>query len=153
MNKIDVSKVIGNLANVGVVVGLVFLGIELRQNNEAMTATVRASRAASSQGTFSPFFQSAELAEALAHATGRDAESILLGAYVNHTFIGWQYTYGEYQAGELDVDDLPVRGWIGSITSNPFFESAWARASESGGFNSEFVEYVDSHLKEFRESH
>lgn len=36
MNRMDVGQTIGILANVGVIAGIVFLGIELRQNNELL---------------------------------------------------------------------------------------------------------------------
>ena len=38
MKKIDLGQAIGILANVGVIAGIVFLGMELRQNNELVVA-------------------------------------------------------------------------------------------------------------------
>ena len=38
MKKIDLGQAIGILANVGVTAGIVFLGMELRQNNELVVA-------------------------------------------------------------------------------------------------------------------
>ena len=38
MKKLDLGQSIGILANVGVIAGIVFLGLELRQHNELMEA-------------------------------------------------------------------------------------------------------------------
>ncbi len=41
MKKLDLGQTITILANVGVIAGIVFLGMELRQNNELMAADAR----------------------------------------------------------------------------------------------------------------
>jgi len=38
LKKIDLGQAIGILANAGVIAGIVFLGMELRQNNELVVA-------------------------------------------------------------------------------------------------------------------
>ncbi len=38
MNKINLGQTITILANLGVIAGIVFLGLELRQNNELVVA-------------------------------------------------------------------------------------------------------------------
>ena len=42
MKKIDLGQTIMIIANVGVIAGIVFLGIELRRNNELMQSQIRA---------------------------------------------------------------------------------------------------------------
>ena len=44
MKKIDLGRTIGILANLGVIAGIIFLGVELRQNNELMEAEARRAR-------------------------------------------------------------------------------------------------------------
>ena len=41
MKKIDLGQSIGILANLGVIAGIVFLGLELRQNNSLLAAQAR----------------------------------------------------------------------------------------------------------------
>jgi hypothetical protein len=41
MKKIDIGQTVGLLANPGVVAGIEFLAVELRQNNELMNAAAR----------------------------------------------------------------------------------------------------------------
>ena len=44
MKKLDLGQTITILANLGVIAGIVFLGIELQQNNEALGLQVRLER-------------------------------------------------------------------------------------------------------------
>ena len=41
MKKVDVGRAVGILANLGVVAGIIFLAIEVGQNNELMRAASR----------------------------------------------------------------------------------------------------------------
>ena len=41
MKKLDLGQTITILANIGVIAGIVFLGLEIRQNNELMAAEAR----------------------------------------------------------------------------------------------------------------
>ena len=44
MKKIDVSQTLGILANIGVIAGIIFLAVELQQNNELLEAEVSYSK-------------------------------------------------------------------------------------------------------------
>jgi hypothetical protein len=44
MKKLEIGQTIQILANVGVIAGIAFLGLELRQNNELMAAQARFNR-------------------------------------------------------------------------------------------------------------
>ena len=46
MKKIDLGQVTGILANIGVIAGIVFLALELQQNNELMESEARRNRSA-----------------------------------------------------------------------------------------------------------
>jgi len=45
MKKIELGQTISILANLGVIAGIVFLGLELQQNNTLLNAQIRAARA------------------------------------------------------------------------------------------------------------
>ncbi len=49
MKKFDLGQTVSILANLGVVVGIVFLGMEVRQNNELLATQVTATQAVSIQ--------------------------------------------------------------------------------------------------------
>ena len=142
--KFDLGRTIGVLANLGVIAGIVFLGLELRQNNEFLSAEARASRFATSQGVFQPVLQNSELAVALAEAAGTDPATELKRYYFQHVLVSWEFSWNEVQLGALDADRIPIQGWAGFAQINPGFEEHWR--GSNGGFNPEFVEFLDSRV-------
>ena len=65
MKKIDLAQAVTILANVGVIAGIVFLGIELQQNNALLTADARRNRAAHVEDNFALLATDPELASVL----------------------------------------------------------------------------------------
>ena len=63
MKKIDLGQTITILANLGVIAGIIFLGIELQQNNELMEAEARRARALSSEEAYRIIAENEALAE------------------------------------------------------------------------------------------
>ena len=149
MKKIDIGQVFQILANVGVLIGIAFLAVELHQNNENIAAQTRASRAASSQATFAPLLQNPLVAEALAEDQGAAVEDLVRTYYFQHTLIGWEYSWGEVQQGILEESDLPVEGWVVAINSYPSFFSHWSRMREGDVYDPEFVAFIDKHMDEY----
>ena len=73
MKKIDLGRTIGMLANLGVIIGIAFLAIEMHQNNQLLSMQARLTetqayvdRTASAGEEFRQLALSAELAELLA---------------------------------------------------------------------------------------
>ena len=62
MKKIDLGQTVGILANIGVIVGIVFLAIEIRQNNELMEADARFNRLSLSTEAYNLLSTNRELA-------------------------------------------------------------------------------------------
>ena len=62
MKKLDLGQSIGILANVGVIAGMLFLAVELRQNNELMTDEAERSRAESMRESWALLADNDELA-------------------------------------------------------------------------------------------
>jgi hypothetical protein len=63
MKSFDLGKFVKTLANVGVIAGIVFLGFELRQNNELMEAEARFNRVTVSTEAYNITSTNGELAE------------------------------------------------------------------------------------------
>ena len=63
MKSFDLGKFVQTLANVGVIAGIVFLGFELRQNNELMEAEARFNRVTVSTEAYNILSTNRELAE------------------------------------------------------------------------------------------
>jgi len=144
----DINKWLMLVANFGVIAGIFFLGIEVQQNNELMEAQTRLARTVSSQNSFAPVIQNTQLAATLANEMNLSVDQVLKGYYFQHTLIGWQYSWGEYQAGTLDESDLPSSGWAITINTNPAFLSHWQFAKTSDAYNPDFLKYIDEKLEE-----
>ena len=65
MNKIDLGQTITILANVGVIAGIVFLGIELQQNNELLSSQIRSTRVENRLSLVDRLFDNPEVIELL----------------------------------------------------------------------------------------
>ncbi len=66
MKKIDLGQTVTILANVGVIAGIVFLAVELQQNNELLRVEVELSRNETTAELFITVAESPELATVLA---------------------------------------------------------------------------------------
>ena len=72
MAKVDVGQSITILANLGVIAGIAFLGLELRQNNELMEAEARFNRLSLSREAFNIQSTNGDLAAILVKAINGD---------------------------------------------------------------------------------
>ena len=106
MKKIDLGQTITILANIGVIAGIVFLAVELRQNNEIQSAQVRSTRVDNRAAITEMLFENPEVIEFL----GKDRSSLsqveldrirLLGI---RALVHSEWTYGEAIRGFQDLD-------------------------------------------------
>ena len=111
MKKIDYGQAIQTLANVGVLAGIVFLGFELRQNNELLDRQIRATTLEQRQSTSQLLFENPDVIESL----GKDQELLsvveldrlrLLGVRV---FVAMEHNYREATLGLQNVHVLETR--------------------------------------------
>lgn len=148
MNKIDIGQTISVLANVGVIAGIVFLAIELRQNNELLRAEARAARTASRQGNAELLIGNPDLRRVIAktRAGGQLTfeESMLIRSYFGHAYTGWQYSWREYEEGLVDLDSIPVEGWRTQIRNFPGAMDYWL--DQSSNFRPDFVQWMEENV-------
>ena len=146
MKQIDIAQLVAILANIGVIAGIVFLGIELRQNNDLMRAEARATRVSLSQAAFLPLMQSSHLAEAVQPSLGNDGdiEALLSTFYYQYILVGWEYSYFEVQLGALDESAISVNGWRGLFDLMPGLRAHYEFARDT--FRPQFAEFIDSEV-------
>ena len=111
MKKIDYGQVMQILANLSVFAGIVFLGLELQQNNELLNQQVRATTLEQRQSVSQLLFENPEVIELL----GKDGQALsetdhdrlrLLGLRV---LVVMEHNYREAILGLQDIDDLANR--------------------------------------------
>ena len=111
---LDIGHLISIGANIGVLAGLIFLALEVRQNNKFLAAQARYSL----RQYRSDIADSLMLPHVL-EATHKWAAGEKLSAVERSTGLMvaikivelWEWQYGEYAAGMLQRSGLPVGAW------------------------------------------
>ena len=112
MAEIDLGQIIQIIANLGVIVGIIFLIIEIKQTNDQAKA----------QSRFNYYKTRIELVTIAATDTNlveifnkkiRDEElsteeALRIRLFTSALLTGWEYEYGEYKAGRLSLEDLDL---------------------------------------------
>ena len=151
MKKIDFAQAATILANVGVIAGIVFLGFELRQNNELMEAEARATYASMDQTGWGFIIENPDFIEVLIKDRNGDelteAEELRLNAL-------WMQNLAQHQFRYLEDPESAV-SWVAGQRRN--FESyrslrnAWrgnasSRQAGKDNFDSRFVRFYDENV-------
>jgi hypothetical protein len=138
-----------------VLAGLVFVGLEIRQNTAAV-------RAATQQAVFEAglqqhwgIIQNERLREVMVMArddpawvarTPETSDHILLERFYHQRFNALENVYYHHLMGNLDRSLWAGwEGWIGSIAEDPLMVYFWAKLRD--GYMPEFIEYMDTALK------
>ena len=122
MKKLDFGQTVGLLANLGVIAGIIFLGVELHQNNELMEAEARAARVDRLRATAENVFSDQALADLLVKAGNQEAltesEELRVRSFNLWRLRGLEAYFVEYQAG-LNPAPL-VDGWNLAFHAEPW---------------------------------
>jgi len=149
MKKTDLGQMVSTLANMGVIAGIVFLGLELRQNNNLLESQARSNlddnRVASQQvliqnsGGIADLVFKARVGEPLT-----PAEEWRLDIRRNSMLLSFESMHREVQTGPLEEGDLPNRLWAVSFVSDPGMHIVWSRIK--GDMNADFVRYMEDDI-------
>ncbi len=140
MKKIDLGQSITILANLGVIAGIIFLGVELRQNNELMEAEARFNRLSIQTGSNTLVAGNTDLAQVLAKANRNeeltDAEQLQARNFNVRVLSNMQWTYREVPESEA-----PVELWRSLHKENLHRRVFWE--TQKTMFNQDFVEFYE----------
>ena len=145
MKKIDLGQTIQILANIGVLAGIVFLAIELRQNNELLASEARRNRAASVEASYGILSQDSELASLVLKDVSDESLSELERFRLQNwymrvlTNLGW--AYGEMSPDELSGAIIAYRPLFSGRAS---IRETWAERKFS--FDQDFMQWVDENI-------
>lgn len=149
MNRINFGQAISILANLGVIAGIGFLAAEIRQGNALLDSESRGSRAEIRRDWFEQIFENDRLAAVYGKARRLEGltadEQFMWNAFIQYTFTGWQVAYQDWQAGLLEVEDLPTEGWRQFLTEEPGVVEQWDRV-KMAGYHPDFREWMDNFL-------
>ena len=132
-------------ANIGVLIGIVLLVIEVRQNNENLVAQERANYNAGFSDLWGMAAEDSGLAEILAKELGGEslsrAEFIQLAAYFTKSLLTNQWSYIELPAEESAPNLIYLKG---SFDEFPTLRWVWENRQDF--FNPVFVDYVNENI-------
>jgi hypothetical protein len=114
LKKLNLGQTATLLANLGVIAGIVFLGFELSQNNDLLAAQARYNlivQRADMNDTFGlpHILEAQHKYESGAELTPVERRAVFnLSAKMIEM---WEWQYGEYRAGMLELEQLPIGNW------------------------------------------
>jgi len=147
MKKIDLGQTIGILANVGVIAGIIFLAMELQQNNEMMRAQTRGELGRDlmnlllenvNDSAFMDVVRRGDNGEELSELEERQYEH-----YRNAFLWHWQNIVYQRRMGMYDEDEFSTQMSIirDDITDRPGLRDHWCKFGH--GLPTEFIEAVE----------
>lgn len=142
MNAEKISHWVSLIANLGVLVGIIFLIIEINQTNSLMQSEERYNRVLLALAGPDLVVENPHLATALRKRNSGEElsadESQILDAYWTGNFISWQWSWEE-----LDSSDLPVTLFTNSLSKDDVRVS-WERQREF--LKPGFVKFMEDRL-------
>jgi len=153
MKKIDLGQTVTILANLGIIVGIVFLIIELRQNNLLLNAQTRGETNRTVIEQESEPYRNHDVAVLLAkRARGEpldDVEEIKMRSLATATLLNFYFQFIEVREGALPEDGFSLAAWRQIYRGNGAMgdidlDVEWARTR--GNLSSDFVEYFESNV-------
>ena len=139
------------LSNVAVLVGIIFLAVEIRQNNELMASEARFNILSGTLANYSIMVENFEFSEIYAKGSPEIEESLIarygdLGLTQTETlqltaYASMVFRRLEYEFREFPIEQLPAEYW-GRIVQNSFYQRWWG--INKGEFDPEFVNFIDN---------
>lgn len=153
MQKIDPGQTISTLANLGVIAGILFVALEVRQNNTLMTSQSRANQSEQVLSFQADVYSDPGLSEILIKADAgeslSDAEQLRLDAFQQRVLLGMQFQFEEFQNGALDRVNLDAWRVIyrgDNTTMRVPLDRAWRDLKDS--LRPEFADYFQRNVVE-----
>ena len=131
-------------ANIGVIAGIVFLALELRQNNELLDSQARANLV-SGRAIYQAYIagNSGGIADIIVKSRDSeltDTERFRLNVHWDLVLTNWASMYQEVSSGPLHETDLPIGSWVRAY-SNPGLRDTWKFRKDE--YPADFVQFFD----------
>ena len=148
MKKLDLGQVIGIVANVGVIAGIVLLAIELNQNNALLRNEARYNLHAARTEEIEQTVLNPELGDLWFKTAGgqtltaserRRVSQMMLGRFVR-----WEWYYEQYRDGLIAQEVLPVQAWRTILSDGPIILEIWRQ--QSSLLTPDFVEWMEENV-------
>jgi len=147
MKKIDIGQTIAISANLSVVAGILFLGIELQQNNRLLDAQVSYNllvhrTRASNEVYYNPEFAAFRFkVESDGELT--PVEQFRLNARNKGVLLGFEWEYLQFRSGNLSY--LPIDSWKSFMNEQRWQENVWEPNKYL--LSEEFIGFVEREIQ------
>ncbi len=136
-------------ANIGVVVGIIFLAFELQQNNELLQSQVSVTYVELRRTGLNFFTQNDELLRSVLKAReGEDLnklEALRLDSFYRSVFVNWEWEYQQYEKEVLDVLEQPPNSrWRPAVNYYPLMRESWS--THKATMSPRFVKYMEEEV-------
>ena len=147
----DLGEIIAIIANMGVIAGIVFLAVEIRQNNKLLAAEARQSLRHYRVDIADTIMSQHVLEATHKYASGKrvspaERSAALMTALKCIEL--WEWQYGEYVNGMLDKNLLPLGAWrlwyYGKAQSPVPIQEIWEMRKDV--MNAEFVRFFEDNV-------
>lgn len=149
MKRADVGQTINTLANVGVIAGIIFLAIEIQQNNALLGAQARTDRVGIRLDAGDQLVSNPHLLDAIVKDRAGElltsSEELMLEEWYLATLVRLQYVFVENQEGLIEDIYMPIEGWAAMIAREPGMQRAWAEFSGSE-LRPDFVQFMEERV-------
>ena len=153
---ISLGQLLEIIASVGVIAGIVFLAVELQQNNELLGAEARSTRLSVRLEEVQLPINNPGLAEALIkHRRGEELteyEQLVLDRNMETILVIFQNVFTETQRGLIDENSIPLGSWRAyfsgrNLSTSGYWPniSAYWEASKTD-FDPAFVEFMEENV-------
>lgn len=150
MKVTKVNEWLSLTANIGVLIGIVFLAFELSQNNRLMESEARLNQGDRVQQSWEEVYLNPHLADLLAKYSSGEAltpsEQIQFEAFQRRQLMGFQFQFEEFANGALDTINLNAwrRIYRGDSGPRPPLKEAWERSRNT--MRPEFAEFFETNV-------
>lgn len=151
MTRIDLGQTLNTLANVGVIAGIVFLAIELNQNNDFLELEAKATRVESSLDAWDRIASDPDLVALMIKDRNKgnltEAEEMRLNAYWMGYFIRREWIFENFSESDQNFDSLQrLYRAYGSMRRAWNGNGGGAVSAGKDNFSPDFVVFVEEIL-------
>jgi hypothetical protein len=145
MNKINLGQATQILTNIGMIVGIAFLGVEVAQNNEYAATEIRATRYHMALEAFTILAENSELAALMLkdreHEALTELESLQLRAWWLRVFLTNQWAHSEMAVADT-IPFMEMQRVNDEVY--PAYRQAWE--SRKSYFEPDFVQFMEENI-------
>jgi len=148
LDSLKLSNWLTLIANVGVIAGIVFLGIEINQNSKLLRAESSFSMLQNRQIGRNQVFEDPEIAQLMIKGENgeplSDIEQYRLTNRIESIIIGWEWEYRQYLEG--NIEEIPFTAWRNLLKSPLYTHVGWR--SVEGKLSPEFIRFLNENIVE-----